>query len=269
MNRIAEPSHKELKSSDKLPEPVERALQKVTKHNPLPLYHQLLQAMQSVLEDKLLESGSFFATELLIQEVTGVSRATIRKALEELVRQGLLIRVTGRGTFVSVKLPEDHIVLPRLKSLTQDLIDRGMRPGTVVVRASVIDPPPHVRSALQTDGQVLMAHRIRTGNDVPILYLVSYIPVSIGLAPDEALPDSLYTLLERHDRAVVSAVHTIRAVLIDEEIAGHLGVEPKSAGFSMERTNYDASDAPVLYEEGIFRGDLFSYTIRMHNGTAT
>ncbi|WP_010276691.1 GntR family transcriptional regulator [Paenibacillus senegalensis] len=269
MNRMTELTHKEPRSSDKLPEPVESALQKVTKRNPLPLYHQLLQAMQSVLEENLLESGSFFATELLIQEFTGISRATIRKALEELVRQGQLIRITGRGTFVSVKIPEDHIMLPRLKSLTQDLIDRGMRPGTIVVLSSVIDPPPHVRSKLQTEGKVLMTHRIRTGNDVPILYLVSYIPLSIGLNPDEALPDSLYTLLERHSREVVSAVHTIRAVLIDEEIAGHLGVESKSAGFSMERTNYDANDIPVLYEEGIFRGDLFSYTIRMHNGTAT
>ena len=87
------------KQNDLLPEKVKKAVQTVNRNNPLPLYQQLLQALYSVLEEGELEPGSFFATEALLQEVTGMSRATIRKAIEELVRRGMLVRITGKGTF--------------------------------------------------------------------------------------------------------------------------------------------------------------------------
>lgn len=248
---------------DKLPSVVTQAIQTINRNNPLPLYQQLVQALKSVLEERKLEPGSFFATENLLLKVTKMSRATIRKALEELVRQGLLIRITGKGTFVSVTLPEDHIVLPDLKSLTEELKEKGMRPGTICLESKFIDPSERIAKELNVNNTVLFARRIRTGNDIPILYLCSYIPTHIGITPDMDLPDSLYKLLEQCGKQPSSAKHIIKATIIPRTIARHLGVEPLTAGLAMQRTTFDSSGTPILYEEGLFRGDLYSYTFRM------
>lgn len=254
---------KEYKQDDELPDVVVRAVQTINRKNPLPLYQQLLQALFAVLKEGKLEPGSFFATELLLQEVTGMSRATIRRALEELVRQGLLIRITGKGTFVS--LPDVQMTVPRLKSLTQELTERGMRPGTMLLEAQVVTPPDHVAKELNGTKTAVCIRRVRTGNGIPLLYLCAYMPEQIGLSPQADFTGSLYELLNKHGKQVESAVHTIKATVISREIAQLLGVEPKTAGLKVQRTTYDSHGSPILYEEGVGRGDLYSYTLRMEH----
>lgn len=248
-----------------LPEPVQKALQTIDRKNPMPLYHQLFDLLHGVIINKELEPGSFFATENLLQEETEMSRATIRKALEELVRQKYLIRITGKGTFISIAYPENQIVLPQLKSLTQELVDRGMKPGSILLKSKIIKPTKDIAEMLniEQDEKVLFVERIRTGNDVPILYLCSYVPINIGISEDSDIPESLYTLIEQNGKSIHSAKHIINATIISQKIAKHLGVKKSTAGLTMERVTFDTQGLPVLYEEGIFRNDLYSYTLRL------
>lgn len=251
------------KQSDTLPIKVRRAAQTVNRNNPLPLYQQLLQALYAVLEEGELEPGSFFATENLLQEVTGMSRATIRKAIEELVRRGLLVRITGKGTFVA--LPDVQVVVPRLKSLTQELTERGMKPGTMLLEAKWTTPPENAMKELGGLDQALCIRRVRTGNGIPLLYLCAYIPPDSGLTPEMDFSESLYEMLSMQGKHVFTAVHTIKATIISRDTARLLGVEAKSAGLKVQRTTYDQNETPILYEEGVGRGDLYSYTLRMQH----
>jgi GntR family transcriptional regulator len=251
------------KQNDLLPEKVKKAVQTVNRNNPLPLYQQLLQALYSVLEEGELEPGSFFATEALLQEVTGMSRATIRKAIEELVRRGMLVRITGKGTFVA--LPDVQMVVPRLKSLTQELTERGMKPGTMLLEAKWTTPPENAKKELGGLDQALCIRRVRTGNGIPLLYLCAYVPPDCGLTPEMDFSGSLYELLSKHGKHVFTAIHTIKATIISSETARLLGVKVQSAGLKVQRTTFDQNEIPILYEEGVGRGDLYSYTLKMQH----
>lgn len=254
---------KDYSSNHKLPIEVEKAVQTVNRNSPIPLYQQLLQALYAVLEDGKLEPGSFFGTELLLQEVTSMSRATIRKAIEELVRRGLLVRITGKGTFVA--LPDVQMVVPRLKSLTQELTERGMKPGTMLLDSEWVTPPERVAKELNGIDRTLCVRRVRTGNGIPLLYLCAYLPPDSGLSPEMPSFDSLYDMLSQRGRHAHSAVHTIKATIISRDVARLLGVKPKSAGLQVQRTTFDEHGFPILYEEGVGRGDLYSYTLRMQH----
>lgn len=255
--------HINYKYSHKLPKQVKEAVQTVNRNNPLPLYQQLLQAFYAVLEKGELKPGSFFATEALLQEYSGMSRATIRKAIEELVRRGMLVRMTGKGTFVS--LPDVQVVVPRLTSLTQELIERGMKPGTMLLEVKWETPSENAVKALGDLDQVLCIRRVRTGNGIPLIYLCAYIPPEIGLTPKMDFGGSLYDILTKHGKNVASAVQTLRATITPREIARLLGVKANSAGLKVQTTTFDQNETPILYEEGVGRGDLYSYTLRMQH----
>lgn len=252
-----------------LPDQIKKTLQTIERENPLPLYQQLYDSLYEVIISKELKPGSFFATESLLQEETHMSRATIRKALGELVRQKYLIRITGKGTFIAINYPESHIVLPTLKSLTQELEEKGMEPGSILLQSKIMEPTKEIARNLNIEmtDEVLYIERIRTGNDIPILYLHGYIPVHIGIPKTFDIIDSLYSFIEQHSHKIIhSAKHTINATIIDKKTAKHLGVRKNSAGLTMERTTYDNYGIPILYETGVFRNDLYSYTFTMERG---
>lgn len=250
-----------------LPEPVKKSVKRIDRNNPLPLYHQLYDALYQVLVEYKLEQGSFFATESLLQDETKMSRSTIRKALEELVRQKYLIRITGKGTFVSITVPKKDIILPELKSMTQEFDERGMKPGSIILQAKKQKPPEDVAKKLNIKDteEVLFIERIRTGNGIPILYIRGYIPLNIGLNDITDIPNSLYQLIEDCGHTIQTAKQTISATNIPPQIAKLLGVRKLTAGLTMERITFDSHQLPVIYEEGIFRTDLYSYHLSLEN----
>src|SRR5690625_302464 len=251
-----------------LPEVVKNAIRRIDRNNPLPLYQQLYDVLFEVITNGELREGSFFATESLLRSETQMSRSTIRKALEELVRQKHLVRITGKGTFVSVTAPREAAVYPDLKSMTQDFKEKGLNPGSILLQSNKVIPPKEVAKKLHLSPkeEVLYIERVRTGNNIPILYLQGYIPLKIGINDLENIPNSLYQLIESCGRTIHSATHIINATNTPPEVAKHLGVKKSTAGLTMERVTYDQDDIPVIYEEGIFRSDLYEYKLIMkHN----
>ncbi|MCF3944105.1 GntR family transcriptional regulator [Oceanobacillus alkalisoli] len=268
INNIGKSNYSE--DRKELPEAVRTAVKNIDRNNPLPLYQQLFDALYKVIIDKNLEQGSFFATESLLLRETQMSRSTIRKALEELVRQKYLIRITGKGTFVSIDVPKVAIDLPRLKSMSQELTEKGMEPGSIILQAKKIKPHQEIAEKLHLNpsDDVLFIERIRTGNKIPILYIRGYIPFNIVEHTDlNNIPNSLYQLIKDCGRTVHSAIHVINASIMPTKVAKLLGVEKSTAGLAIERTTFDTQQVPVIYEEGIFRSDLFNYTLKMQDIT--
>lgn len=250
---------------NELPEQVKRAVMLIDRDNPLPLYQQLFNVLHDVIVEKQLEQGSFFATESLLQAQTKMSRSTIRKALEELVRQKYLVRITGKGTFVSVSVPYEAAIFPELKSMTDDFKERGLNPGSIIIQSREMIPPKEVAEKLQItpSDKVLFVERVRTGNNIPILYVQGYIPLSIGISNLDRVPNSLYQLIKDCGGTIHSAKHVINATIVPEKVANLLGVKKSSAGLSMERVTFDLYNIPVIYEKGIFRSDLYDYTLTL------
>jgi|SRR5699024_1269041 len=252
-----------------LPSPVKNALQTIDSNGDLPLYKQLFKALKAIIVSEEVKSGSFFATESLIKKELNISRDTIRKSLSELEQQGYLLRITGKGTFVSISMPEKSIVLSNFKSMTQEIQDRGMTPGTIIIDADKIKPSVKLMKKLhlKESDTVLFIERLRTGNDIPILYEQAFIPFFSTLENINInnLPSSLYELIKSGGKSVHSANHIITATNMNKKVSKLLGVKESTAGLAMERTTFDAQMTPVIYEEGVFRTDLYYYTLTMKN----
>src|SRR5699024_1081329 len=254
-------SHKEKNENDlsnnykELPSQIKKSLRSIDRNSPVPLYLQLIDSLKKVIDEEEIEQGEFFATESLLQKETQLSRSTVRKALEELVRLKHLIRITGKGTFVSISMPKESVVLSELKSMSQELLSRGMNPGSIMLNTRKMRPPKKVIEKLQLNqsDDVLYIERIRTANKIPILYVEAYIPIKIGISNVDEVPESLYQLVMENGVLIQNAKHVIGASLMPKTVSKHLGVEESSAGMTMERTTFSNTQSPIIYEEGIFR----------------
>jgi len=248
-----------------LPKEVSKVLKTVNKNGTKPLYIQLINLLKEVIERKNIKQGDFFATESLIQKETQLSRSTVRKALEEMVRQGYLIRITGKGTFVSLSVPKKSVVRSELKSMSQELEEKGMTPGSILLTVKKIKPPKNITNKLQLteNEKVLYIERIRTGNDIPILYVEGYVSLKFGDFQTNDIPNSLYKMVRDNGVILQNAEHIIGATNITSEISKHLGVVEGSAGITMKRVTFDNNSKPIIYETGVFRSDLFNHTLIM------
>ncbi|MDU0202161.1 GntR family transcriptional regulator [Paenibacillus sp. MAH-36] len=239
-------------------------MQRIDRDLPLPLYYQVYQQLEAELTDGSRQPGDYYSTEMELQERFQVSRATIRNALTMLENSGLINRITGKGIFLApLKVKVD---LPNLLSFSEEMKRRGMTPGTRLVEVEIVSPPKNITAALmlkETD-EALLISRIRTGDQHPIVFSQSYLPLSLGLNKELDYTGSLYELIQAHTgREVTEAVHVIEGALVERESADLLGVDSGFPGLRFRRIAYDHGAQPLVYEEGVIRADLYSYEIRL------
>lgn len=174
----------------------EPLLPPIDESSALPLYYQVRETVRQQIEAGQWKRGDLIPSESDLQEAFGVSRATIRQALQELVADGLLIRKQGRGTLVAT--PKIAEALPRLVSFTEEMRMQDMVPSTREATVEIVDAPKRVAEALATrpGERFLRIERVRCANGEPIVLLVSYLPRALGVDPSEDFSESLYALLE-------------------------------------------------------------------------
>ncbi|NGQ95774.1 GntR family transcriptional regulator [Brevibacillus sp. SYP-B805] len=237
---------------------------KLERNKPVPLYYQIFEILKKEILEGNYKPGDYFATEMELQDRFQVSRATVRKALEGLESDGLIHRVTGKGIFVSpIKLVVD---LPNLLSFSEEMHRRGMKPGTKLLGVEAVESPKAVREALGLEQweKTLHIRRIRLGDEEPIVYTDSYVPLKLGLQEDNDFSGSLYELIHlQTGRPVVEAKHIIEATTADEEIAKYLSVDDGFPLLLFRRVGYDPIGTPIVYETGVARADKYSYEIHL------
>jgi len=230
----------------------------------IPLYYQIREDLRRRIEAGEWKRGEAIPSEAELQEIYGVSRATVRQALSELVMEGLLIRKQGRGTFVAP--PKIVEPLPRLVSFTEEMRMVGMEPSTRSVKVEIVtDPPKRVRETLRTDeDRFLRIERVRCANGQPIVLLVSYLPSSLGIDPREDFSGSLYALLEtKYNIRLGEAIQIIEAAIADEYTAVQLEIEEGEPILIIRRGTFTKDGRPVEYVEGFYPADRYRYTIRL------
>mgnify|MGYP001230769354 CR=1 FL=1 len=204
-------------------------------------------------------------TERELAEQFGVSRLTVRRVLDRLERDGLVYRVQGAGTFVHPPRISKSV---ELTSFSEDMRERGLRPGSKLVRAEIEAAGPVIGYALglSPSTEVLHLERIRTADDEPMCLEHSYLPNNLvpGLA-DLDLTGSLYELLEaRYNLRLERAEQTIKATVVDVAAANMLGVPPFSPAFLVQRIGYDNRGRPIERAESLYRGDRYWYELTIY-----
>jgi GntR family transcriptional regulator len=234
---------------------------------PSPLYFQLAAFLASRIDSGEWRPGDQIPTELELCRTYGVSRATVVRAMSELVAAGRLERVQGKGTFVSGrKFTHGPLVL---KSFSEEMEERGLEPVARVLSLTEEPAPPAVRVplALEEGERVVRLRRLRLAGQETMGIQEAWLPASLvpGLTQyRELLDGSLYRLLEaRYGLRVRRAVETFEPAILDREEAEILGVGGTRLAFLVERTSYDAQERPVEYVRSKMRGDRFRYTMEL------
>jgi GntR family transcriptional regulator len=198
----------------------------------------------------------------------GVSRGTIRHALEVLEREGLVFRRQGKGTFIGRRrLAYD---LTRLSSTTEDLLERGWKPGSRVLGIEAVRPRAAIQGFLQLPkgARVWELRRLRLADGEPVCLVSSYLPVRLTPGLDKHdLTGSLAKLLaEEYGIKLRTADQTIRARGAVGEEAELLGVPEGEPIFMITRVAYDEQGTPVEYLGSLWRGDRYDLQVRRVSG---
>lgn len=230
-----------------------------------PLYVQVRQAILDQLALDDVGPGDKLPTERALQERYGVSRATVRNALDLLERQGYVVRTQGVGTVVArAKIEPD---ISQLTSFTEDITTKGMRAGSTTLEVALVRPPPLAREqfGLTDDDRVWYVQRLRCADGEPVGIHDLYLPPTLEFAP-HALQRmaSYYALLrERHGIEPVRAVQRFTARTADAHAAALLHVAEGAALLAIQRFTYDACERAIEYVDLIYRADRYEYRVEL------
>lgn len=220
-------------------------------------YHAVRDQLLDRLEE--MASGEQLPPERDLAVELGVSRMTLRRAIDELVARGAVRRRHGSGVFaLGPKLDQALMA----SSFTADMRARGLRPGARTLSFDVGPVGARIRSRLKLaeHDDAAQVTRLRLADDEPIALEELHVPRA--LVPDLAAADledqSFYDLLRARCGIVVArSVQTIEPTVVDAQEAGDLDVPVHSPALLFERISWSADDQPVEFVRSVYRGDRY------------
>ncbi len=238
----------------------------IDKASPLPYYEQLAELLRREITDKQAQGEPFqLPSENELAEKHGLSRATVRHALDELEHDGWIYRQKGVGSFAPVRRFEQD--LTQLVSTTEDMRQRGWPLLTRMVSLQQVPAASHVARALEigSAAEVYEVCRLRLVDDVPISVQTAYLPAALCPKLEENdLAASLYQLLEsRYGLRLWSGRETLRARGATKHEARLLDVAEGTPVMHAERITYAANGLAVEYLEAIWRGDRYDFKVTL------
>lgn len=235
----------------------------VDRASPVPLYHQLAEQWAAAITDGTLRPGEPFENELALVARLRLSRPTIRRAMDELVHQGLLVRRRGVGTHVASQVVHKR---PSLTSLFDELNRTGRQPRTQVLTLQASRPDRDIASAMGLDPDVPLVYleRLRFSEGVPLVILRSWLPQRFaGVLTPEALTDhGLYEVLGI--RASVARQRAAARIANTRE-RRLLALPRTSAVLSVEWLSYDTAGDAIEYGDHSYRGDQYLLDTTLRN----
>lgn len=244
--------------------------ERIVARGPGPLYVNLQRVLDELIADRRIEPGAALPTERDLAEMSGLSRVTVRKAVDELVKRGHLVRKQGSGTFVASTVPKVEQPLSKLTSFSEDMARRGLETSSVWLSKGVFSPSPNETMVLGLahDVDVVRLERLRTGGGVPLA--IELAAISTEFLPDPTLvTTSLYQALKARGHFPARATQRISARICDEREAKLLGIEAGAAVLQMERVTYLSTGRVVEFTRSVYRGDTYDFVaeLRVSDGS--
>jgi GntR family transcriptional regulator len=235
------------------------------------LYSRVETVLAGEITDGDLRIGDQLPTEDSLIARFGVSRITVRRAIQNLVGRGFVEIRRGKGTFVTApKITQD---LKELSGFVEDMHALGRKPTARVIGKEIVTADATVahQLALTRGERVVRIRRVRLADGVPVSFDETYLPLEIGkkIITNDLKVEPIFSLLERrYNVPLIEAEYKLDAVAAESEVAAALKVKPRSPIFRIERTSYSTGSRPVDYERLHYRGDLVRFVTRLIRKTS-
>lgn len=239
-----------------------------------PIYVQLSNFLQLQISSGRLKEKDRILPEEEISKKLGISRTTVRQAMDRLVKQGYLSRYRGKGTFVSARKysrPINH-----LYNFTADMLAAGIKPSSQTVSKEVIDASDDlIREKLElsnSNTKVFQLSRIRIADGNPVLFENTYIPYYLcpGIEKFDFENSSLYETLKTTYRIIpYTAVETLQGILVPDKIRSYLKCRKNTVGYEISRIARLDSGIVYEYTHSVTRADLCSYQFHLNGSNAS
>jgi GntR family transcriptional regulator len=233
---------------------------------PLPLYAVLRDALRASILDGRLQPGAKLPSESELSAAHGVSRITVRQALGDLQKEGLIVRLQGKGAFVSH--PRSSQSLNRLQGLGEALSGQGRSVHSQRLSMERVASPPALAAQLRLDpgAPVWQLMTLRYVEREPLSVNCSWFALPLGdrIARLDLSGRDLIEVIEKDlGERVLQAHLDISAVAMQPHEAGLLRVAAGEPALRVHRVLCSANDAPLQVETAVYRADTFSYQLSL------
>jgi len=237
-------------------------MQKLGQTSSQPLYQQLQRALREAIDQRLFGPEEALPAERLLASDLSISRITVRKAIDGLVEEGLLVRRPGSGNFINIRIEKNFA---KLTSFSEDMRARGRTPRSVWLKKSegTVMPEEALRLRLSPGSPVYRFHRIRYADEVPMC--VEYATIAASCLPSlDAVQVSMYDALEQAGNRPVRALQRLSALLLQGDVAALLQANEGDAGLAVERLGFLRDGRAVEFCRSYFRGDMYDFVAELN-----
>jgi DNA-binding GntR family transcriptional regulator len=236
----------------------------IDRNSPIPLYFQIAENLKQTIDDGTVKPGERLDNELDLAERLGVSRPTVRQAVQRLVEQGLVVRRRGLGTVVAAPRILRSVALT---SLHDDLAASGRHPATTVLAACEIQAGDELALVLglPPGAAVLSLERLRLADGTPLAIMHNYLPAGLlkGRPEDMLEKTGLYELLRTQGVELRAGEQVIGARSATAHEAGLLQAPRATTVLTMTRTTFDAAGHLVEHGSHAYLADRYCFKMTL------
>jgi GntR family transcriptional regulator len=228
----------------------------------VPLHAQVEELLRKLVVSEEYRKGKFLPNEVNLAKQLGISRNTVRQAINKLVYEELLVRKKGVGTRVA-----DRSVQTRINnwlSFTQEMKSKGIEIRNFQIDTEWIESDEEIAQffRIPPGKKILKVTRLRGRKEYPFVYFISYFHPMVGLTGNEDFSKPLYEILEKEFSVVAKlSKEEISARAADKFLAQKLNINKGDPILKRKRFVYDPGSRPIEYNIGYYRADSFIYTI--------
>ncbi|MBS7699783.1 MULTISPECIES: GntR family transcriptional regulator [unclassified Chelatococcus] len=231
-----------------------------------PLHHQVYVVLRQQIIDGDYPAGKALPSEHKLEDLFNVSRITVRRALDRLAAEGLIVRRHGKGNFAQPVITPPPIDTS-LRGMLENLLAMGLKTRVDLVEFDYISASPEIAARLELEPGAIVQRvvRVRRHEDTPFSFLTTHVPEAVGRSYSqvELLERPLLSLFEKAGIKVARADQTITAKLADTRVAPLLDVDIGAALLSIRRLVRDQKGKPVEFLEALYRPDIYEYQMSM------
>ena len=228
------------------------------------LYLQVIERLKKDIESGVFKENERFPSEFELARQLGVSRSTLREALQILEREKVIIRKHGVGTFVNPK-PLFTSGIEQLSSVSTMICEAGMEPGTIFMDVSESDASDDSISRFEhdQDDQLITIKRVRTADGEPVVYCIDQVLAkNFPVGTEDLLNISIFDAIEQSKEIrITQAIARIEPVGYDEEASSLLRCGIDVPLLVLLQEHYSDDGEMILYSENYFRADKFSFHV--------